>query len=162
MTAENRILQGIPASPGIVVARAQVVTDAAQISTRLLYTEKDVADEQEWFREVVEQIEAELTRLKDEISDDLKEHAHILDLHLLILRERMFYAETLKLIQEQHLNAERALQQSYLKIKELFQRIGDKHIRGRLADVETVYRRVMGRLTGQDSGKPFRSRSRSS
>ncbi|MFI5355128.1 MAG: putative PEP-binding protein, partial [Desulfobaccales bacterium] len=155
MTAENRILQGIPASPGIVVARAQVLTEAAQISTRLLYTEKDVADEQEWFREVVEQIEAELTRLKGEITDDLKEHAHILDLHLLILRERMFYADTLKLIQEQHLNAERALQQSYLKIKELFQRIGDKHIRGRLADVETVYRRVMGRLTGQDSSKPF-------
>ena len=114
-----------------------------------------MADEQEWFREVVEQIEAELTQLKDEITDDLKEHAHILDLHLLILRERMFYADTLKLIQEQHLNAERALHQSYLKIKELFQRIGDKHIRGRLADVETVYRRVMGRLTGKDSSKPF-------
>ena len=155
MTAENRILQGIPASPGIVVGRAQVLTEAAQISTRLLYTEKDVADEQEWFREVVEQIEAELTQLKDEITDDLKEHAHILDLHLLILRERMFYADTLKLIQEQHLNAERALHQSYLKIKELFQRIGDKHIRGRLADVETVYRRVTGRLTGKDSSKPF-------
>ena len=73
MTAENRILQGIPASPGIVVGRAQVLTEAAQISTRLLYTEKDVADEQEWFRKVVEQIEAELTQLKDEITDDLKE-----------------------------------------------------------------------------------------
>ena len=50
MTAENRILQGIPASPGIVVGRAQVLTEAAQISTRLLYTAKDVADEQEWFQ----------------------------------------------------------------------------------------------------------------
>ncbi|MCL4500586.1 MAG: phosphoenolpyruvate--protein phosphotransferase [Deltaproteobacteria bacterium] len=155
MTEENHILQGIAASPGIVVARAQVLTEAAQISTRLLYTEKDVAEEQERFRDVVDQIEAELAQLKDEISEDLKEHAHILELHLLILRERMFYADTLKLIQEQHLNAERALHQAYLKIKELFQRIGDKHIRGRLADVEMVYRRVMGRLTGKDTGKSF-------
>jgi phosphotransferase system enzyme I (PtsI) len=152
---QNRILQGIPASPGIVVGRAQVLTEAAQISTRLLYTDKDVAEEQEWFREVVDQIEAELTRLKDEISEDLKEHAHILELHLLILRDRMLYSETLRLIQEENLNAERALHQAYLKVKELFQRIGDKHIRGRIADVETVYRRLMGRLTGKDSGKPF-------
>ena len=152
---QNRILQGIPASPGIVVGRVQVLTEAAQISTRTLYTAKDVAEEQEWFKEVVEQIEAELTRLKDEISEDLKEHAHILELHLLILRERMLYAETLRLIQEENLNAERALHQAYLKIKELFQRIGDKHIRGRLADVETVYRRLMGRLSGKDSSKPF-------
>ncbi len=155
MTRQNSILQGIPASPGIVVGRAQVLTEAAQISTRLLYTDQDRAEEQERFRQAVEQIETELTRLKDEISADLKEHAHILELHLLILRERMFYAETLRLIQEENLNAERALHQAYLKVKELFQRIGDKHIRGRLADVETVYRRLMARLTGQDSSKPF-------
>lgn len=155
MTEKNRIFQGIPASPGIVVGRAQVFTETAQISTRLLYTPHDVAEEQERFRQAVEQIEEELTRLKDEISQDMKEHAHILELHLLILRDRMLYAETLRLIQEENLNAERALHQAYLKVKELFRRIGDKHIRGRLADVETVYRRLLGRLSGKDSRKPF-------
>ncbi|MCX5889032.1 MAG: phosphoenolpyruvate--protein phosphotransferase [Deltaproteobacteria bacterium] len=155
MSDPNRILQGIPASPGIVVGRAQVVTEAAQVSTRLLYSERDVAEEQERFRQAVEQIEAELTRLKNEISEDLKEHVHILELHLVILRDRMLYAETLRLIQEENLNAERALNQAYVKVKELFQRIGDKHIRGRIADVEMVYQRLMGRLTGKDSDKPF-------
>jgi len=155
MSRENRILQGIPASPGIVMGRVQVLTEAAQVSSRLLYTEQDVAEEQERFRQAVDQIEAELTLLKEQISGDLKEHAHILELHLLILRDRMLNSETMRLIQEENLNAERALHQAYLKIKELFQRIGDKHIRGRLADVETVYRRLMGRLTGKDSGKPF-------
>ncbi len=155
MTDPNRILQGIPASPGIVVGRAQVVTEAAQVSSRLLYSERDVAEEQERFRQAVEQIEAELTRLKNEISEDLKEHVHILELHLMILRDRMLYAETLRLIQEENLNAERALNQAYVKVKELFQRIGDKHIRGRIADVEMVYQRLMGRLTGKDTDKPF-------
>lgn len=155
MSRENRFLQGIPASPGIVMGRVQVLTEAAQVSSRLLYTAQDVAEEQERFRQAVDQIEAELTLLKEEISGDLKEHAHILELHLLILRDRMLNSETMRLIQAENLNAERALHQAYLKIKELFQRIGDKHIRGRLADVETVYRRLMGRLTGKDSGKPF-------
>ncbi len=155
MSRENRFLQGIPASPGIVLGRVQVLTEAAQVSSRLLYTKEDVAEEQERFRQAVDQIEAELTVLKEGISEDLKEHAHILELHLLILRDRMLNSETLRLIQEENLNAERALHQAYLKIKELFQRIGDKHIRGRLADVEMVYQRLMGRLTGKDSRKPF-------
>ena len=155
MSRENRFLQGIPASPGIVLGRVQVLTEAAQVSSRLLYTKEDVAEELERFRQAVDQIEAELTLLKDGISGDLKEHAHILELHLLILRDRMLNSETLRLIQEENLNAERALHQAYLKIKELFQRIGDKHIRGRLADVEMVYQRLMGRLTGKDSRKPF-------
>ena len=155
MSRENRFLQGIPASPGIVIGRVQVLTEAAQVSSRLLYTKEDVDEEQERFRQAVDQIEAELTVLKEGISEDLKEHAHILELHLLILRDRMLNSETLRLIQEENLNAERALHQAYLKIKELFQRIGDKHIRGRLADVEMVYQRLMGRLTGKDSRKPF-------
>ena len=155
MSRENRSLQGIPASPGIVIGRVQVLTEAAQVSTRHLYTKEDVDEEQERFRQAVDQIESELTVLKEGISEDLKEHAHILELHLLILRDRMLNSETLRLIQEENLNAERALHQAYLKINELFQRIGDKHIRGRLADVEMVYQRLMGRLTGKDSRKPF-------
>ncbi len=109
MSRQNRFLQGIPASPGIVMGRVQVLTEAAQVSSRLLYTEQDVAEEQERFRQAVDQIETELTLLKEEISGDLKEHAHILELHLLILRDRMLNSETLRLIQEENLNAERAL-----------------------------------------------------
>ncbi|MGC2432253.1 MAG: phosphoenolpyruvate-utilizing N-terminal domain-containing protein, partial [Desulfobaccales bacterium] len=124
MSRENRSLQGIPASPGIVIGRVQVLTEAAQVSTRHLYTQEDVDEEQERFRQAVDQIESELTVLKEGISEDLKEHAHILELHLLILRDRMLNSETLRLIQEENLNAERALHQAYLKINELFQRIG--------------------------------------
>ncbi len=85
----------------------------------------------------------------------MKEHAHILELHLLILRDRMLLLETQKLIKEQNFNAERALYQAFLKIKEVFQRIGDKHIRGRIQDVEAVYRRLLGHLTGRGPSKTF-------
>ncbi|HZE21787.1 MAG TPA: phosphoenolpyruvate--protein phosphotransferase, partial [Desulfobaccales bacterium] len=97
----------------------------------------------------------ELTHLKQEIAGDLREHAHILELHLLILRDRMLLLETQKLIKEQHINAERALYRAFLKIKEVFQRIGDKHIRGRIQDVEAVYHRLLGHLTGRGNNKTF-------
>jgi len=153
MTDKNRTLQGIAASPGIVMGPALVLTQGAQVSSRMLYSPQEVAEELERFSRAVDQTEEEMTRLKNEIAEDLKEHAHILELHLLILRDRMLLEETQRLIHEQNYNAERALQQAFLKIKELFQRIGDKHIRGRIQDVETVYYRLLGHLTGQIGGR---------
>jgi phosphotransferase system enzyme I (PtsI) len=155
MTKKNLVLEGIPASPGIVMGPARVLTQEGQVSTRLLYTDQEVTEELERFNRAVDQTEEELTRLRQEIAADLKEHAYILDLHLLILRDRMLLVETQKLIKEQNLNAERALYQAFRKIKELFQRIGDKHIRGRIQDVEAVYRRLLGHLTGRGTSKIF-------
>jgi phosphotransferase system enzyme I (PtsI) len=155
MTRKNRLLEGIAASPGIVIGPAHVLTHEGQVSTRLLYTQKEVAEELERFNRAVDQTEEEITNLRQEIAADLKEHAHILDLHLLILRDRMLLLETQKLIKEQNFNAERALYQAFLKIKEVFQRIGDKHIRGRIQDVEAVYRRLLGHLTGRNASKTF-------
>ena len=155
MTRKNRLLEGIAASPGIVMGPAHVLTQEGQVSTRLLYTDQEVAEELKRFNRAVDQTEEELTRLRGEIAEDLKEHAHILELHLLILRDRMLLLETQKLIKEQNFNAERALYQAFLKIKEVFQRIGDKHIRGRIQDVEAVYRRLRGHLTGRGASKTF-------
>jgi phosphoenolpyruvate-protein phosphotransferase (PTS system enzyme I) len=155
MTRKNRLLEGVAASPGIVIGPVRVLTQEGQVSTRLLYTDQEVAEELERFNRAVDKTEDELTRLRQEIADDLKEHAHILELHLLILRDRMLLLETQKLIKEQNFNAERALYQAFLKIKEVFQRIGDKHIRGRIQDVEAVYRRLLGHLTGRGSSKTF-------
>ena len=146
MTEQNRYFRGIPASPGIVIGPAHVLTQEGQVSTRLLYTQQEVAEELARFNHAVDQTEDELSRLKQEIAGDMKEHAHILELHLLILRDRMLLLETQKLIKEQNFNAERALYQAFLKIKEVFQRIGDKHIRGRIQDVEAVYRRLLGHM----------------
>jgi phosphotransferase system enzyme I (PtsI) len=153
MRHKNLILQGIAASPGIVMGPAQVLSHGVQVSSRLLYSPQEVAAELERFRQAVDRTEEELTRLKNEIAGDLREHAHILELHLLILRDRMLLEETQRLIQEQNFNAERALHQAYLKIKELFQRIGDKHIRGRIQDVEAVYHRLLERLTGRSGSR---------
>ena len=144
MTRKNRLLEGIPASPGIVMGRAHVLTQEGQIFD-------PPALQRQGGRRRVEVVQSGggpdgrgTDPPQEEISEDLKEHAHILELHLLILRDRMLLMETLKLIQEQNLNAERALHQAYLKIKELFQRIGDKHIRGRI--------RTWRRSTGASGG----------
>jgi len=66
MNQKNRILQGIPASPGIVLGRAQVLSErsGALAPLRLLYTEKEVSEEMDRFRLAVDRTEEEIIRLK--------------------------------------------------------------------------------------------------
>ena len=159
MTAENHHLQGIPASPGIVIGRAWVLSDRGEIKGRfrLLFTEEEQAHEVARFQTAMDQAHDDLTRLRQEVAAEFPEHAHLLELHLFILKDQMLNDETLRLIREDRLNAEWALDQAFEKIKELFRRIGDSYIKGRLADVESVYRRLMGNLTGKESLRSFDS-----
>lgn len=159
MTPKNHYLQGIPASPGIVIGRAFVLSDRGEIKGRfrLLFTEEEQAHEVARFQTAMDQAHEDLTRLHRDISAEFPEHAHLVELHLLILKDQMLCDEPLRLIREERLNAEWALDQSFEKVKELFRRIADPYIKGRLADVESVYRRLMGNLTGKESHRTFDS-----
>ncbi len=150
MTPANLILRGIPASPGIVIGRARVISDTGEVqnSFRLVYTEEERLAELERFRLAVEQAEEDLLRVKEEVSQEFPEHVHLFELQLMILKDQMFHKDTLRLIKENNLNAEWALYQSFEKVKNLFSRIQDPYIRGRVQDVDAVYRRLLGNLSG--------------
>ncbi len=151
MSEANRVLKGIPASPGIVWGRARVVSDFGdlQAAFRLVYTDQERAAEVERFHAAVDLAHEDLTRLKDKVAAEFPEHTHLLELHLLILKDQMLYDEPLRLIREENLNAEWAVHRSFERVRELFNRIEDPYIKGRIQDVESVYRRLMGNLIGQ-------------
>jgi phosphoenolpyruvate-protein phosphotransferase (PTS system enzyme I) len=157
MTEQNRILKGIPASPGIVIGRARVLSDLGNFkaSYRLVYTEEEKAAELERFKNAVDQAHVDLTRLKEKLESEFPEHTHLLDLHLLLLQDQMLHDEPLKLIKEGNLNAEWALYRSFERVREMFSRIEDPYIKGRLQDVESVYRRLLGNLSGKDARRYF-------
>ncbi len=159
MTPGNHQLRGIPASPGIVIGRAWVLSDRGEVKGRfrLLFTEEEQAAEVARLQAAMDQAYEDLTRIHLDISSEFPEHAHLIELHLLILKDQMLCEEPLRLIREERLNAEWALSQSFEKIKELFRRIDDPYIKGRMADVESVYRRLIGNLTGKDSSRFFDS-----
>jgi phosphotransferase system enzyme I (PtsI) len=151
------VLQGIPASPGIVIGRARLLSERGEIpnSCRLLYTEDEKAAEVERFRLAVEQAEEDLTRIQKEIAEEFPEHVHLFELQMMILKDQMMLKNTLKLIKEENLSAALALQRSFDKVKDLFSRIDDSYIRGRIQDVDAVYRRILGNLTGKNPYRAF-------
>jgi phosphotransferase system enzyme I (PtsI) len=159
MTEQNRILKGIPASPGIVIGRARVLSDLGDFraSYRLLYTEEEKTAEIKRFEGAVDQAHEDLTKLKEKIEAEFPEHTHLLELHLLILKDQMLYDEPLRFIKEHNLNAEWALYRAFERVRDLFSRIEDPYIKGRIQDVESVYRRLLGNLSGKSSGRYYHS-----
>ena len=65
MTPKNLVLEGIPASPGIVLGRAKVLADKveAQPYYCLLYSQEEINGEIGRFLKAVEQAEADLIAL---------------------------------------------------------------------------------------------------
>jgi phosphotransferase system enzyme I (PtsI) len=153
MTRKNLVLEGIPASPGIVLGRAKVLAEKveAQPYYCLLYSQEEINDEIGRFLKAVEQAEVALISLKASLSPEYQEHAHLLDLQILVLKERMIFQETQRLIREERYNAEWALFQAWQKVRELFKGIGDPYIKGRIQDVEEVYRRLQSILAGKEA-----------
>ncbi len=151
---QNKVLKGIPASPGIVIGPAHVVSDKykVQINRYYLTSDKQIAVEIDRFRDAVALTREEISTIKKSITDEFQEHAYILDAHLLILQDKLLYDATIRTIQYERINAEWALQEAVHQAQILFSKIADPYIKSRIQDVEDVSQRVLRHLTG---GNPF-------
>jgi len=115
---EKRIeLQGIPVSPGIIIGKAHLV-DRSKVKVPLRrIDDNSIHYEIERFKKAVEKAKDQLSALKNRLPDRLKEHAFILDSHMMILNDSMLYDATINRIQEEKINAEWALKKSFEEIK---------------------------------------------
>ena len=147
---QNKVLKGIPASPGIIIGPAYVIANKNKVHIvhTYLISFSQVTREIERFRDAVLQTRQEITTIKNSITDEFQEHAYILDTHLLILQDKLLYDETIRIIQNEKINAEWALQQAVKKAQALFNKIADSYIRSRIQDVEDVSERVLRHLAG--------------
>jgi phosphotransferase system enzyme I (PtsI) len=146
----RKVLNGVGVTPGIAIGRAYHV-DRGKIPVAHydLPSPTEVENEIQRFQAAVARAEADLGEIKAKIAGEFSEHAYILDTHLLILRDRMLFDETVRIIRERQVNAEWALKQALEQAQRIFARIDDEYIRSRISDVDYVARRVLRNLTGK-------------
>jgi phosphotransferase system enzyme I (PtsI) len=80
--------------------------------------------------------------------ENVKDHAFILDSHLMILHDNMLVDATIERILNEKINCEWALKKSLQAIKEVFDQIEDEYIKTRSVDVENVTDRILRNLSG--------------
>jgi phosphotransferase system enzyme I (PtsI) len=148
---------GVAASPGIAIGPAYVVR-----RERLIIPEYRITDAH---------ISSEIERLDDAFLETRKGLAeirsgmeatgllgNIFDAQFMFLEDPTLREQTARRIQEEHLNAEWALQRELNRLEALFESIGDPYIRERRTDIGFIVRRVLQALMGREprglSGMP--------
>lgn len=146
------VIEGIPASPGIVIGRAFILdTERPHVEEEAVRPE-DVDDEVRLFTEAVEETRQELLGFRRRLADDLGEdHARIFDAHLMILEDSMVVEGTTRRIREEHINAAFALTETIGHVTRAMERTEDGYLRERVYDIKDIERRILMRLLGKET-----------
>ncbi|MBI5582625.1 MAG: phosphoenolpyruvate--protein phosphotransferase [Deltaproteobacteria bacterium] len=143
-------LKGVGASAGVAIGRAYLVDRSrVKVIYQYLLDENKIEEEVDRFRQAVDRAEEQLRQIKEEIPEEIKDHAGIIDAHRLILRDRLIFDSTIDLVRSEQINAEWALKKNVEKAQDAFARIKDEYLRSRVKDVEDVSERILRNLTGK-------------
>jgi len=146
----EKFLRGIGASPGVVMGKAFLL-DRSKVRLPEKRIEPDqVQKEVERFHKAIRQSREQLTEIKDRILDpEVRRHAFILEVHLMILDDQMLLQDTVDKIRTRKVNAEWALDLTLEKLDAAFHAIEDEYLKERRDDLHYVSSRIFRNLLGK-------------
>ncbi len=146
------ILNGISASPGICIGKAYLVDhEGVDIVKRYqIIDDTALQNETTRFKKAVKQAKDELYAIIKGTSEDLQEHADILETQVVLLEDKMLYGRTIETIKKEKINAEWALKKVVSKVSSMFQDITDTYLKDRATDIVHVTDRIMRNLMGAE------------
>ncbi|NTU60553.1 MAG: phosphoenolpyruvate--protein phosphotransferase, partial [Deltaproteobacteria bacterium] len=143
-------LKGIPVSPGIIVGKAYLL-DRRKVRPPEQIIDPDMVEgEVARFHQALAESQQQLQELKaDYQRQNLGDYGYLVDVHLLMLSDRMLVHETEALVRGQLHSADWAVWEVIQKIKKSFEELDDEYFRDRRSDVEHLGERIIGNLTGR-------------
>jgi phosphotransferase system enzyme I (PtsI) len=146
----NKFIHGIGASPGIVIGKAYMVERFKVRLPQKRILSEQVKGEVERFLKAIQQSRDQLAEIKEKILDpEVRKHAFILDVHVMILNDQMLIQDTVDAIRKKKVNAEWALDLTVEKLDAAFKAIEDEYLRERRSDLHYVSARIFRNLLGK-------------
>jgi phosphotransferase system enzyme I (PtsI) len=153
-TKTEKVLRGIPASPGTAIGPAFVLVAADRAIPQYEIPEHEVEAELRRFREALAQVEKDLTEALSRVSREAGEtHAGVFLGHLQILKDPMLVEETEDGIRKSKQNVAWVFSQQMERLAGLFDGMADPYIKERKADVLDVSQKVLDALLGRKPGR---------
>ncbi|MBI5251205.1 MAG: phosphoenolpyruvate--protein phosphotransferase [Desulfomonile tiedjei] len=147
----NRLMRGIGVSGGVGIGQAVVIERlTTEICPKRILSPEEVPHEISRFEGAVEAAAERIKSIKKHIGPHhpLGDHAYILDTHILLLKDKMFYEGTKKAINAERQNAEWAVSEIMMRITSAFDTIEDEYLKERARDIHFVGERVLRVLMG--------------
>jgi phosphotransferase system enzyme I (PtsI) len=146
---KNLTLEGIGASVGIAIGKAYVLErEKDQVIEKRTLHPDEVDREIARFKAAVQEAQEHLRQVIQDIPDEYQDQTYILDAHMMILRDRTIYEETIEKIRKQRVNAEQALKTATDKVISNFRKMPDPYFQERKADVIHVSNLILNNLLG--------------
>ncbi len=143
------ILKGISGSPGICIGKAYLVDkEGVDVIEKYSIPENKVKKEINRFKSAVTKAKNELADIIKGVPEELRQHAGILETHLVLHKDKMLYGKAIDIIKNELVNAEWALREATSQAKSMFSNISDPYLKSRSADIEHVSERIMRNLIG--------------
>ena len=141
----NKVIRGIPASPGITIGKSFIL-----LKTVFIPSEKKGTIEQELatFYKALSDTKRELTNIIKNIEKKNKEGKKLIDMQLLILQDPFF----IEGVEENIRKGESASKSIFLflnNLKENFSNIKDTYLKDRFLDIQDVGNRILGKMQGE-------------
>ncbi|GGF95404.1 phosphoenolpyruvate--protein phosphotransferase [Paenibacillus aceti] len=145
----SHLLTGVPASPGIAIAKAYRLDMDESIPPRKEI--EDRAAEIQRLKEAVESAKADIDRIRIQTLERLgSQKAEIFEAHLFLLDDPELTDAALARIESEGVCAEFALYEVAAAIMDALRSMDNEMLRERAADVEDITRRVISKLEGRE------------
>ncbi len=151
------VLHGVPAAPGIAIARSQLVSHATLEVAHYDVAPEQVGAELARFDNALASVRADFEALHERMKgeDAPAEFGAFLDVHWMILTDAQIAKEPKRVIAELRCNAEWAVTQQMKTLVEQFGQFEDPYLRERSNDVVQVVERIVKALMGKPSELPL-------
>lgn len=150
-TTKTFVLKGVGVSPGIAIGRCYRFDPLdSQIPFYKLKDESLIPKEVLRFKNALKDSEQQLLDIQKNLKKaKISEPVYVIDVHILILKDKIFTNRTIKYIRESGVNAEWALRMTLDHYKKIFEGVQDDYISSRVSDVQYVVQRILRNLSGE-------------
>ena len=132
---------------GIAIGPAYVLKNSDIEIPKFDLERREIASEVKRFRSAIQATENTYKALLKNLPKDApKESAAFINAHMLMLRDPMIMDESIKIIGDELVNAEYALQAQADTLVKVFEQMEDAYLRAKKADVQHVINRVLRNL----------------
>jgi phosphoenolpyruvate-protein phosphotransferase (PTS system enzyme I) len=143
-------LRGIPAAAGVAIGSCILYDPKPPVIPQYQIAPEAVASERERLQQAIEASMQEVGQLRDQVKERLgKEEAAIFDAHLLILEDEALLGAAYQRIEQELMNAERALWEAAEKFAQILAGLSDSYFQARAADIHDIRSRVISHLQGK-------------
>ncbi|BBO90922.1 phosphoenolpyruvate--protein phosphotransferase [Desulfosarcina ovata] len=149
--SQEIILNGIGGSPGICIGKAYLVDkEGVDVVKKYIVRESFLSAEVGRFKTAVKKARESLRQIIDNTPEELRQHAQILETHMLLFKDKMLYDRTIEVIEKERVNAEWALKKVVSLVKPMFENMTNDYLKQRAEDITHVADRIMENLVGGD------------